>query len=204
LTEAGGPLGASLDGRPTPAGSCGVPIPDVTVRLVDDGGADAAEIGELWVRSPSVLLSYQNLPELTRERLIDGFFRTGDLFRKDAAGFYYFMGRTDDLFNCGGENIYPREVEEVLLKHQAVLDVAVAPIPHDIKGQAPAALVVLRPGIPATEEELKLHCLANGPAYAHPRRIFIVDALPLAGPGKIDKRAIRRLIDERLSQAASH
>ena len=96
----------------------------------------------MWTRSPCVTHGYHNLPEVTREKIVDGWLRTGDIFRVDADGFLYFMGRVDDMFSCGGENIYPKEVENLLFAHPAVRDVCVVPIPHEVKGLVPAAAVV--------------------------------------------------------------
>ncbi|MCE2998253.1 MAG: long-chain fatty acid--CoA ligase, partial [Betaproteobacteria bacterium] len=101
--------------------------------------------------------------------------------------FYFFAGRTDDMFVCGGENIFPIEVERMLEKHPAVHQAAVLPFAHELKGQVPYAFVVLRAGLSASEDELKQHALANGPAYQHPRRVFFLDQLPLAGTNKIDR-----------------
>ncbi len=190
LTEGGGPLREAADGRPAPRGSCGLAAPEVGIRLVDDTGAEGEE-GELWVRSPAVLAGYNNRPDLDAERIRDGWLRTGDLFRRDAEGFFYFQGRTDDQFSCGGENINPKEVELLLVQHPAVIDAAVAPVPHALKDLAPAALVTLRPDRDADEAALRAFALERGPAYAHPRRIFAVDALPVGGTGKIDRRAVR-------------
>ena len=149
------------------------------------------EEGELWVRSPAVLVGYNNRPDLDAERIRGGWLRTGDLFRRDAEGFFYFQGRTDDQFSCGGENINPKEVELLLVQHPAVIDAVVAPVPHSLKDLAPAALVTLRPEREAGEAALKAFTLEHGPAYAHPRRIFAVDELPVGGTGKIDRKAVR-------------
>jgi len=192
LTEGGGPLREPPGGGKVPRGSCGMAAKGYEVKLVaPDGRADVTE-GELWTRSPCVTDGYQNLPEITRDKIVDGWLRTGDIFRVDSAKFYYFMGRVDDMFSCGGENVYPKEVENLLFAHPAVRDVCVAAIAHDVKGFVPAAAVVLHPGAQATVEELKSFCLERGPAYAHPRRIMIVDELPLSGAGKPDRKAVQR------------
>lgn len=94
------------------------------------------------------------------------------------------------MFNSGGENIYPLEVENLLLRHPAVADVSVVAVPHAVKGHVPAAMVVLASGATASEDSLKRFCLAEGPAYAHPRHIRFVDVLPLNGAGKIDRRVV--------------
>ena len=195
LTEGGGPLRQPVDGRAVPRGSCGVVSPEVEVKLVDETGQEHPENGELWVRSPAVLTSYNNRPELNRERLTDGWLHTNDLFRRDGDGFYYFMGRTDDQFTCGGENIQPKEVELLLVQHPAVIDAVVVPIDHDLKGLAPAALVTLRQDAAATEDHIKQFCLENGPAYAHPRRVLPVEALPVGGTGKVDRKIAKETIE---------
>jgi long-chain acyl-CoA synthetase len=195
LTEGGGPLRQPIDHRPVPRGSCGTGSPEVEIKLVDEDGREHAEHGELWVRSPAVLSGYNNLPDLTAERITDGWLHTNDLFRRDTDGFYYFGGRTDDQFTCGGENIQPKEVELLLVQHPAVIDATVVPIEHDLKGLAPAALVTLRSGATATEDDIKRFCLENGPAYAHPRRVFPVDALPVGGTGKVDRKVAREMIE---------
>ena len=95
------------------------------------------------------------------------------------------------MFNSGGENVYPKEVENVLLKHADVVHAAVVPHAHPEKGEVPVAMVVLAPGSQADERRLRAHCLAHGPAYAHPRRIVIAEALPLSGVNKIDYRRLK-------------
>ncbi len=190
LTE-GGPvmIGPATDGRPTPRGSCGTAWPEGEIRLVRDGREDP-EYGELWVRNPGVTTGYHNLPDVNAARIRDGWLATGDLFFRDGEGFYYFRGRTDDMFNSGGENIYPKEVEDLLLSHPDVRDAAVVPVPHALKGAVPAAVVSLGAGAGVTAESLKRYTLERGPAYAHPRRIAIVQELPLTGVGKVDRAAI--------------
>jgi acyl-CoA synthetase (AMP-forming)/AMP-acid ligase II len=200
LTE-GGPvmLGPPLDGRPIPRGSAGVAWPEGEVKLVNAVGKDDPHDGELWVRNPGVAPGYLKLPEVNAQRYVDGWLRTGDLFHRDADGFFYFRGRVDDMFNCGGENVYPKEVENLLLSHPDVVDACVVAIEHRTKGQAPAALVVLRPGATADEAALKQHALANGPAYAHPRRVIVqTDPLPLTGARKVDRGGIARDLAARL------
>lgn len=191
LTE-GGPvmIGPPLDGRPVPVGSCGVAWPEGEIELRDDEGNAHPTDGELWVRNPGVTPGYHNLPEVNAERLVDGWLATGDLFHLDAEGFYYFRGRTDDMFNSGGENIYPKEVENLLLAHPEVADAAVVAVPHGVKGHVPAAMVMLRPGAEADADSLKAYTLSEGPPYAHPRRIVVVDEMPLSGAGKVDRAAV--------------
>ncbi|MCG8696225.1 MAG: hypothetical protein MI806_33830, partial [Minwuiales bacterium] len=117
---------------------------------------------------------------------------------RDSDGFFYFRGRTDDMFNCGGENVYPKEVENLLLTHPDVVDACVVPVEHATKGEAPVALVVLRDGIDIGEDDLKRFCLDNGPAFAHPRRVLTTDELPLTGAAKVDRSGIARRMAEEL------
>jgi long-chain acyl-CoA synthetase len=191
VTEGGPvPLGPSLDGKPRPAGSIGMPYRGTEARLIN--GANSNE-GELVLRNPGILIGYHNLPEESARKLRDGWYHTGDVCRRDADGFYYFVGRTDDMFVCGGENIFPIEVERMLEKHPAVHQAAVLPFASEMKGQVPYAFVVLRAGQSVSEDALKQHALANGPAYQHPRRVFFLDQLPLAGTNKIDRDRLRAI-----------
>lgn len=192
LTEGGGPLRDPPGGGKAPRGSCGKEAIGYDVKLVGSNGETGISEGELWTRSLCVTDGYHNLPDVTREKIVDGWLRTGDIFRVDDGGFYYFMGRVDDMFSCGGENVYPKEVENLLLLHPDVRDVCVAAIPHGVKGFAPAAAVVLRDGAQTTAEQLKTFTLERGPAHSHPRRIKIVGELPLSGAGKADRKAVQR------------
>ena len=186
-------LGPPPDGRPVPRGSCGAAWPEGEIKLVRDGVEDHG-YGELWVRNPGVTTGYHNLPEVSAARIRDGWLGTGDLFFRDGEGFYHFRGRTDDMFNSGGENIYPREVEDLLLSHPDVLDAAVVPVPHAVKGAGPAAVVRVVSESGVTAEALKRYTLERGPAYAHPRRIVLVEEMPLTGVGKVDRAAIPEVL----------
>lgn len=175
----------------TKPGSLGLPIPGCRVQLrrLDGAGEVAAgEVGELWVRSPGVTPGYHNLPEVTAERIRDGWLATRDLMRRDDDGYYYFVGRRDDMINVAGENVYPKEIEQLLLSHPAVADVAVVGAPHRLRGAVPVAFVV-RNG-PATAAELTAFFHEIGPHYAYPRVIEFVESLPLAGTGKTDRAAL--------------
>jgi long-chain acyl-CoA synthetase len=199
LTEGGSPFRAPIDGRPVPRGSVGVQAPDTEVKLFDAEGRESDTEGELLIRSPYVCLGYYNQPEITREKLQDGWLKTGDVFFKDENGFYFFRSRVDDMFSCGGENIYPKEVENLLFTHPDVVNAVVAAIPHEAKGYVPAAMVIPREGAALTPEQLKQYALDKGPAYAHPRFIEFVSHLPLSGAGKIDRAEVQR----RLQRAGS-
>jgi acyl-CoA synthetase (AMP-forming)/AMP-acid ligase II len=194
VTEGGPvPLGPHPEGKPRPPGSIGVPYAGTQARLV--GGPNENE-GELIVRNPGILIAYHNLPEESAQRIRDGWYYTGDVCRRDAEGFYYFVGRNDDMFVSGGENIFPIEVESLLERHPAVHQAYVMPFDHELKGQVPYAFVVLRNPATATEDDLKQFALANGPAYQHPRRVFFLDHLPLAGTNKIDRVLLRQWVAE--------
>lgn len=200
-TEAGPVVfGPHPDGRPTPALSVGCAHPAVALRLVGADGRPGAE-GELEMRSPALMNGYHHRPDLPSPFTADGFYRTGDVFRRDAEGFHYFQGRSDDMFVCGGENIHPGDVERLLERHPAVAQACVVPIDDDIKGQKPVAFVVARAGATADAGAIKAFALGNGPAYQHPRAVWFLDRLPLSGAMKIDRGALRREAAARVSAA---
>lgn len=189
-TEAGPVVFAPRADLPLPQGSVGWAAPEVELKLIDAAGNEADE-GVLWQRMPAVTPGYLNLPDKTAEVLTqDGWYISGDVFRKDADGAYYFVGRSDDMFNCGGENIYPGEVEAVLVSHPDIVESCVVPVPDEIKGEKPVAFVVPRPGVRLDAQAVKQFALANAPAYQHPRQVHFLDALPLAGPGKVDRKGL--------------
>lgn len=200
-TEAGPVVhGPHPDGLAQPDISVGYPIPGIT-RLVDGDDPDP-EQGEIQCRNPAVTPGYHKLPEKTAEVMTpDGWYRTGDVMRRDADGFHYFVGRLDDMFNCGGENIYPSEVEKLLERHEAVEQACVIPVADAIKGFKPIAFVVRRPGHAVSEDELRRFTLARGPAYQHPRSVTFLETLPLTGTNKIDRQALARRADMLLSPA---
>ncbi len=190
-TEAGPIVFGAADGQPLPPLSVGRVMPDVDVKLIDHTGREADQ-GELWHRTQATMTGYLNLPEKTAEVLTDdGWYKSGDVFRRDGDGNYFFVGRTDDMFVCGGENIYPSEVESVLVGHPDVEESCVVPVPDDIKGHKPVAFVVPRNGAVLTEGQVKQHALARAPAYQHPRMVIFLDKLPLAGPGKVDRNGLQ-------------
>jgi len=191
LTEGGSPLRPPIDGRPVPRGSPGVQAPEIELKMIDANGNETQEEGELLIRCPYVCLGYFNEPEITKAKLKDGWLHTGDILMKDKDGFYYFRSRVDDMFSCGGENVYPKEVENLLFGHPDVVNAVVTPVPHQVKGLAPAAMVIAREGSGLTADGLKAYCLEKGPAYSHPRFIDIVPALPLNGAGKVDRGIIQ-------------
>ena len=182
-------FGAHPGGFARPKLSIGYPAPGMELRLVD--GADT-DTGILEVRSPTNMTGYKNLPEKTRAVLRDGWYRTSDVMTRDANGFYFILGRDDDMFVCNGENIFPGEVEHLLETHPGIAQASVVPVEDPIRGHAPVAFVVKARNVVADEAEIQAFARKNGPAYQYPRRVMFVESLPLAGTGKIDRNALIR------------
>jgi acyl-CoA synthetase (AMP-forming)/AMP-acid ligase II len=173
--------------------SAGRPYPGAELRIA---GADAealpdGEVGEILVRSPGAMTGYWRRPETTRDILRDGWIATGDMGRVDAAGFLYIVDRKKDMIVSGGENVYSREVEDALLAHPAVAEVAVTGVPDARWGEAVTAYVGLRAGESASEAELIAHCRSLIAGYKRPQTIHFVAALPRLPHGKVDKKALR-------------
>jgi len=173
-------------------GSIGLPIEGVELRLVSESGDDVpdGEVGEIAIRGHNVMKGYRGRPEATAAAISGGWFRTGDLARADEEGFYYIVDRKKDMIIRGGYNVYPREIEEVLYEHPAVLEAAVIGVPHASLGEEVAAAVALRPGTTATPEELRDWVKQRVAAYKYPRHLWLADALPKGPTGKILKREI--------------
>jgi len=198
-TEAGPVVfGPHPMGLPQPELSVGYPHPKVALRLIDGSNRDAAQ-GVLEMKCPALMLGYHNRPDVPPPLTADGFYITGDVFRRDADGFHYFVGRTDDMFVSGGENIYPADVERMLERHPDIAQAAVVPIDDDIKGQKPVAFVIKKPGRALDGEAVKHFALSNAPAYQHPRFVWFVDELPLASTNKVDRAALHALAQERMA-----
>ena len=196
-TEAGPVIfGRHPEGRAQPPLSVGYPHPEVQMRLVDGDDLNARQ-GVLQVRSPGVMLGYHNRPEIRMPFTEDGYYVSGDVFRRDDDGFHYFVGRTDDMFVCGGENIYPGEVEKLLESHPDIVQACVVPIDDDIKGAKPVAFCVLREGRSLSAEEVKRFALAHAPAFRHPRFVWFEERLPLAATSKIDRKLLQQLARQR-------
>ncbi len=180
--------------RASRPGSIGVPVWGVEARLVDsewNSVIGIGEVGEIALRGHNVMKGYLNRPRATAEVLRDGWLRTGDLARRDVDGFYYIVDRAKDMIVRGGFNVYPREIEEVLLTHSGVSLVAVVGVPDDRYGEEIAAFVVPEEGSGITDTELIAWCRERLAAYKYPRRIRFTDALPMTASGKILKRELR-------------
>ncbi|MBP6876927.1 MAG: acyl--CoA ligase [Phenylobacterium sp.] len=181
--------------------SCGpaVPVSDLEIRDPADGVTVLApnQVGELWARGPQVVKNYWNKPEATAQTFVDGWVRTGDLARLDEEGFCFIIDRAKDMLIRGGENIYCIEVENVLYDHPAVMDAAIVGIPHRTLGEEPAAVVTLKPGASATEEELRAHVAEHLAAYKVPVKVkFWHETLPRNPNGKILKNELKKLFVE--------
>jgi long-chain acyl-CoA synthetase len=177
-----------------PGGSCGKPIEGVEVRIVDQEDRDVppGERGELVFRGPNLPLGYVNAPAATAEALRGGWYHSGDVAHVDAEGFVYIVDRIKDTIICGGYNIYPKEVEDVIYAHPAVLDVAVVGVADEAKGEIPKACVVLKPAATVTAAELEAHCRQGLAAYKVPRVIDFLDTIPKTASGKTKRFLLRQ------------
>jgi long-chain acyl-CoA synthetase len=192
LTEAS-PVVTSSVGGPQRIGSVGRVLGGMSVRLVDEDGDDALEgdPGEVWVKGPNVFAGYLDDPEATARVLTpDGWLRTGDIAISDADGYLYLVDRAKDLILVSGFNVYPAEVEEVLLEHPAVAEAAVVGVPHPHTGEAVKAFVVLAPGETAHEDTLVSWCLDHLARYKCPSKVLFVDELPRNPNGKVLRRGL--------------
>ncbi len=180
-------------------GSVGKPIFHSRMRIVDEDGRDVArgQTGELIIHGPHVCSGYWRNPEATAKALRDGWFHTGDMARQDADGFYYMAGRYKDMIISGGENVYAAEVETVFLEHPAVREAALIGMPDAKWGEVGLMVVVARPEIAATAEELLAFCRGRLARYKVPKQIIFADALPYSPYGKVMKAELREKYVER-------
>jgi long-chain acyl-CoA synthetase len=181
-----------LDREPRP-GSIGVPVWGVECKLINDDWSEVTEVGavgEIAIKGHNIMKGYYNRPEATAEVIKNGWFRSGDLARKDEDGFYYIVDRSKDMIIRGGFNVYPREVEEVLMTHPAVSLVAVIGVPHDSHGEEIKAFIILQPDAAITEDEVIAWAREQMASYKYPRSISFVDSLPMTATGKILKREL--------------
>ena len=174
-------------------GSVGLPVPgcEVTIRDEDDNEVPAGADGEICVRSPGVMSGYWHAPDVTASTLIGGWLHTGDIGHMDADGYLYVVDRKKDLIIRGGFNVYPRDVEDVLLAHPGVAMAGVVGKPDPRLGEEVVAFVALRPGASATQDELATFAKQRLAANKYPREIRIVDQVPLTSVGKLDRKRLR-------------
>jgi acyl-CoA synthetase (AMP-forming)/AMP-acid ligase II len=188
ITEASAALfGKHPDGKPKPRHSLGWCLPGNELRLV---GGESPDFGVLEIRNPGLMSGYVKDPQETARKLKDGWYHSGDILRRDADGWWYFVGRSDDMFVSSGHNIYPQDVEIMLERHDDIEQACVVPVPDEIKHTLPVAFVVKRKGSALSEQEVKQYALKNAPPYQHPRQVHFVEALPVNTVGKIDRRRL--------------
>ena len=180
-------------------GSVGSAVPGAEIRITDENGAalPAGQIGEIWLRGPMIMKGYHNLPKETAEALTpDGYFRTGDLGRLDQDGYLYITGRKKEMIIVAGEKAYPREIEDVLLRHPAVHEAAVVGKKDPGRGEAVVAFVIPKEGQTVSADELRSFARDQGLAqWKVPREIFVVDELPRSPTGKVLKRELAQKVN---------
>lgn len=182
--------------------SCGpaAPVAELKIRDPADGKTELpiGAVGELWAKGPMVVKGYWNKPEATAQTFVDGWVRTGDLARLDEEGFCFIIDRAKDMLIRGGENIYCVEVENVLYDHPAIMDAAIVGVPHRTLGEEPAAVVTLKPGAEATEQELRAHVAQHLAAFKVPIAVkFWHETLPRNANGKILKNELKKLFEDK-------
>ena len=195
LSETSPVASFNVTDRPCKPGSVGIPIWGCEMRVMREDGsfADAEEVGEIVVRGHNVMKAYYKKPVATKETVINGWLHTGDLGRFDEDGYFYIVDRLKDIIIRGGMNVYPREVEEVLHAHPAVLEVAVVGIPDELRGEEVKAYIALRDGHTANGDELREYCLERLAKYKCPIEVEILSTLPKGPTGKLLKRELRDL-----------
>ncbi len=176
-------------------GSVGLPVKDAEVKIVDENGKELPPntAGDIIARGPMIMKGYYNQPEETARVIRDGWFWTGDLGVFDSEGYLYHMGRSKDIIITGGLNVYPAEVENVLLRHADVIEAAVVGTADQKRGEVLMAFIVKRDGVPLREKELLKHCREHLADFKVPKGIVAIDKIPLLSNGKVDKVKLRQI-----------
>jgi long-chain acyl-CoA synthetase len=199
----GAPLSFNTYRQGPQPGSVGVPVPGTETRIVDlERGSrelPPGQAGELLVRGPQVMQGYWRMPAETEQALREGWLHTGDVAVMNEEGFLFIVDRKKDMINTAGFKVYPREIEEVLYEHPAVLEAVVVGVPDPYRGETVKAFVVAKPGQKVTEEELVVHCGESLAGYKLPRQIELRDELPKSAVGKL----LRRLLADEQRAAAT-
>lgn len=196
LSETSPVASFSVWGEEPRVGSIGKPIPGVEMKLINSEPGEWEEVtgedavGEIAIKGHNIMKGYHNRPEATAEVLQDGWFRTGDLGRKDDDGYYYIVDRSKDMIIRGGFNVYPREIEETLMEHEDVSLAAVIGVPHESHGEEVKAVVILNEGADLTQEDLIAWGKEQMAGYKYPRQVEFVKELPMTATGKILKREL--------------
>jgi len=185
-----------LDSTESKMGTVGKAVPGAEIRFVDEDGNDVpqGEPGELIARGPQIMKGYYKQSEETAKVIKDGWFYTGDVGNIDEDGFVYHHGRVKDMIITGGMNVFPAEVENVLLRNENILFSSVIGLPDDKMGEVLGAFIVKRSGSSLTEQEVKKYCRENTASYKVPKVVKFLDELPLVGPGKVDKKALVAIV----------
>ncbi|BFM17988.1 long-chain fatty acid--CoA ligase [Maricurvus nonylphenolicus] len=172
--------------------SCGKVMPHLASRIVDDNGQEVAcgEVGELLIKGETITMGYHNLPEATADTIVDGWLHTGDLFYQDEDGFLYIAGRKKELIKTGGENVYPAEVDSVLVSHPSIVDACVVGVPDPRWQEAVKACVVVAPDASLSREEIVAWCREHIAGYKRPRFIEFIDEIPRDFNGKAQRRVL--------------
>jgi acyl-coenzyme A synthetase/AMP-(fatty) acid ligase len=187
-------IGHAADGQQAPPGSCGRLLFG-SAKLLDAEGRESAEQGELWVRNATTRPCYLDA-QMNARNFREGWYRTGDRFMRDTQGWYYYLGRVDAMCFVNGRNVYPRDVEAVLLQHPLVADCIAAPLVLHNGRQRPAVLVRTKAGTSVTAQELMDHCLAFGALHVAPAWLTFCRQLPLTATGKHDRQSAARLLEQ--------
>jgi long-chain acyl-CoA synthetase len=204
LTESSAIISTNPPGKRR-LGSVGLPVPGCEVKVVDDNDVEVpvGQMGEICARSGTIMQGYWKAAELTAETVKDGWLHTGDMGHLDADGYIYITDRKKDLIIRGGFNVYPRDVEDVLLEHPAVSVAAVVGRPDPVSGEEVVAFVSLRPGATVTGDELVEFSRERLGAYKYPREVRVVDSVPLTPVGKVDRKAVRTQVAEEAKPAVT-
>lgn len=173
--------------------SVGVPCPNMLLKIGNEDGSEVpiGEEGELLLRGPNIMQGYWRNPKATEQVFIDGWFRLQDIGKMDENGYVFLLDRKHNMIISGGENIYPAEIERVLVKHPAILEAAVIGVPDERWGETVKAIVTLKKGATASESEIIGFCKERLASFKKPRSVDFVKAIPKTGPGKIDKKKLR-------------
>jgi long-chain acyl-CoA synthetase len=183
-------------------GSIGLPLPGIDAMILDQNTKEpvpVGEVGELMVKGPNIMQGYWNRPDETAAIFFDGWMRTGDMGKMDEDGYFYIVDRSKDMIKASGFNVYPREVEEVLFHHPAVLEAAVVGVPHEYRVETVAAVIVLKPGFEASaamREDIIAYCKKELAAYKVPKIVEFRESLPKTFIGKVLKRELRETIKQ--------
>lgn len=193
LSETAPTLSTNMAGPVNKPGAVGPPIKEVEIRIVDDEDNEVpqGQVGEVCAKGPNIFLGYWNRPEATAEAMKGGWFHTGDMGRIDEDGYLYIVDRKKDMIVASGYNVYPIEIENVLLRHPKVKDCAVIGVADDYRGESVKACIVLHDGQSMTQEEMELYCREHMAAFKVPKHMSIRTELPKNPTGKILKRVLR-------------